>query len=41
MTLNYTLQKELASFYNTIELNKVPCDVINTLFDCSDTSRTT
>jgi len=36
MTLNYTQQKDLTSFYN-IELMKVLCDLENTVSDCSDT----
>jgi len=34
-------QKELASFYNTIELFKVLCDIIKHIFTCSITSRST
>jgi len=35
MTLNYTQQKELVSFYNTIELIKVFCDVMKRIFRLS------
>jgi len=41
VTLNHTKQKELASFYNTIERNKIVCGVIKRIFVCSDTSRCT
>jgi len=39
VTLNHTQQKELASFHNTIEGNKIVCGVIKCILDCSDTSR--
>jgi len=37
--LKYMKQKELASFYNTIELFKVLCDDKKHICDCSDSSR--
>jgi len=39
VTPNYTQQKELASFYHSIERNKIVCGVIKCICDCSDTSR--
>jgi len=39
--LNYIQKKELASFYNTIELIKVLCNVIKVFFDHSVMSRIT
>jgi len=41
LSLNHTQQKDLASFYNTIERNKIVCGIIMCIFDCSDTSRCT
>jgi len=41
MTLNDTQQKELVSFYSTIELIKVLCHVIKIFRVCSETARST
>jgi len=41
LSLNHTQQKELASFCNTIQRNKIVCGVIKRIFECTDTSRCT
>jgi len=38
VTLNYTQQKELVSFCDTVVWNKIVCGIIKHIFDYSDTS---